>query len=120
MKFQDCKKILSCLVLTEAKKYKSQKTMKEIERELQVIKEKKHSPLTVDDLLGNSVTEAAFLNIRKLLLLYSLVPQSEAVGERGFSCMRMIMTNKIVNLDSECLEALMHLSHRKNLFLLKK
>ena len=58
--------------------------MKEKERELQVIQGKKQSPLTVDDLLGNSVIKAALPNIRKLLLLYSLVPQSEPVVKMGF------------------------------------
>ena len=81
------KNIKSCLALTEAKKYKSQKTMKERERELQVIQGKKQSPLTVDDLLGDSVIKAAFPNVRKLLLLYSLVPQSEPVVKMGFFCM---------------------------------
>ena len=88
--------------------------MKEIERELQVIQEKKQSPLTVDDLLDDSVIEVAFLNIRKLL--YLLVPQSEAVVERVFSFMKMIITDKKANLDSESLEALMCLSHR-NIYL---
>ena len=107
--------IKSRLALTKAKKYKSQKRMKEIEREFQVIHEKKQSPLKVDDLLGDSVNEAAFPNIRKLLL-YLLVPQSEAVAERSFSCMKMIMTEKRTNLDSECLEALIRLSHRNKSF----
>ena len=109
------KKHKSCLAL-EAKKYKSQKIMKEIERELQVIQEKKQSPLTVDDLIGNSVVEAAFLNIRKLLLLYLLVLQSEAVIERAFSYMKMIMTGKRTNLDSKSLEALILLSHKNKSF----
>ena len=90
--------------------------MKEIERELQVTQEKKQSPLTVDDLIGNSVVEAAFLNIRKLLLLYLLVLQSEAVIERAFSYMKMIMTGKITNLDSKSLEALILLSHKNKSF----
>ena len=90
--------------------------MKEIERELQVIQEKKQSPLTVNDLLGDSVIEAAFPTIRKLLLLYLLVPQSEAVVERCFPCMKMIMTDKRTNLDSESLEALIRLSHRNKSF----
>ena len=71
IKLLDWKKnIKSCLGLTEAKKYKSQKTMKEIERELQVIQKKKQSPLTVDDLLGNSVIEAAFPNIRPTVIIF--------------------------------------------------
>ena len=44
--------------------------MKKTERELQVIQERKQSPLTVDDLLGNSVIEAAFPNIRKLIVIF--------------------------------------------------
>ena len=110
------KNIKSRLALTETIKYKSQKAMKEIERELQVIQEKKQSQLIVGDLLGNLVIEAAFLNIRKLLLLYLLVPESEAVFERGFSCMKMIMTDKRTNLDLESLEALIRLSHRSKSF----
>ena len=90
--------------------------MKEIKRELQVIQEKKQSPLTVNDLLGNSVIKAAFPNIRKLLLLYLLVRQSEAVIERGFSCMKIIMTDDRTTLDSESLEALICLSHRNKSF----
>ena len=71
IKLLDWKKnIKSCLGLTEAKKYKSQKTMKEIERELQVIQKKKQSPLTVDDLLGNSVIEAPFPNIRPTVIIF--------------------------------------------------
>ena len=110
------KNIKSRLALAEGKKYKSQKTMKEIERELWVIQEKNQSPLTVNDWLGDSVIETAFPNIRKLLLLYLLVPQSEAVVERGFSCMKMIMTNKWINLDSESLKALICFSHRNKSF----
>ena len=103
--------IKSRLALTEAKKYKSQKTMKEIEREWQVIEEKLRSLLTVDDLLGDSVIDRGCLSEIKKPLLYLLVPQSEAVVERGFSCMKMIMTDRRTNLNSESLEAFMHLSH---------
>ena len=90
--------------------------MKGIERELQVIQERKHWPLSFDDLLDDSVIEAAFVNIRKLLLLYLLVPQSEAEVERGFSCVKMIMADKRTNLGSESLEALMRLFHRNKSF----
>ena len=110
------KNIKSCLALTEANKYKSQKTIKEIQRELLVTQKKQQSPLTVNDLLGDSVIEAVVPNIRKLLLLYLLVPLSEAVIERGFSCMKTIMTDKRANLDSESLEPLMCLSHRNKSF----
>ena len=83
---------------------------------MQVIQEKKQSALTVDGLLGDAVIGAAFSNIRKLLLLYLLLPQLEAVVERGFSCMKMIMTDKGTNLNSESLEALMRLSYRNKSF----
>ena len=73
--------------------------MIEIKRGLQVIHEKKQAPLTVDDLLSDLVIEVAFPNIRKLLLISLLVLQSEAVVERGFSCMNMVMTDKGANLD---------------------
>ena len=60
--------------------------------------------------------EAVFLNIRKLLVLYLLLPQSEAVVERSFLCKKMIMTDKKTNLVSESLEALKRLS-QKQIFL---
>ena len=77
------KNIESRLALTEATNHK--KTMKEIKREFELIQGKKQSPLTVDDLLGDVVIKAAFPNITKLVLLYSLVLQSESVTESGFS-----------------------------------
>ena len=62
-----------------------------------------------------------YLTIQLLMLLfqipgncycYILVPQSEAVVERGFSYMKLILTDKRTNLDSESLEALVHLPYR--------
>lgn len=57
--------------------------MKEIKRELVVIQEKKQSLLKVDN------------------LLYLLVPQSKAVVEKVFSCLRLIMTDKRTNKHSK-------------------
>ena len=76
----------SRLALTKAKKQKPQKTMKKIKRKLKLIQDKKQSQVPVDGLIGDVVIKAAFPNITKLVLLYSLVPQSEFVNESGFSC----------------------------------
>ena len=102
----------SRLALAEAKKYKSQKVVKELKKELHEVQQKIKIPLTAEDLLKDSVVEAAFPNIRRLLVLYILVPQSEAVVERGFSKMKLIMTDKRTNLDNDSLEALMRLSYK--------
>ena len=90
--------------------------MKTIERALQVIQEKKNSPLTVNDLLSYSVIEVVSPNLRKLLLLYLQALQSKSVIERSFSCMKMIMINKRINFDSGSLVALTCLSHRNKFF----
>ena len=87
---------------------------------MQVIQQKKQSPLTVADFLGASVVKTAFPNISKLLLLYLLVPQSEAVIESGFSCMKMIMAYKRTTWDSEKFEGLMRLPKRNKSFYAKE
>lgn len=104
----------SRLALAEAKKYKPQKVVKELKKELHEAQQKCKTPITAEDLLKDTVVEAAFPNIRKLLLLYILIPQSEAVVERGFSKMKLIMNDKRTNLDNESLEALMRLSYKAN------
>ena len=55
--------------------------IKAIEREIVETKGKILAPVTALDLLDNSVVESVFLNIRKFLHLYVLIPQSEAVVE---------------------------------------
>ena len=56
--------------------------MKEIEDELSLITEKVHNPLSVKDLLQDSVIETAFPIIQRLLKIYILIPLSEAIVER--------------------------------------
>ena len=50
-------------------------------------------------------------SIYRLLKFYLLIPHSEAIVERGFSKMKLIMTKKRTDLDSKNLDALMHLSY---------
>ena len=69
------------------------------------------SPVTAIGLLADSVLTSAFPNIYILLRLYVLVPQSEAVVERGFSRMKLTMNERRTNLDQKSLEALMRISH---------
>lgn len=105
------RKFLVYFCINKSQKYKSQKAIKEIERELQVIWEKKQSPLIVSDYLAIQVLRLPFW-ILENLLFYLLVPQSEALIERGFLYMKMIMTDRRTDLDSENLEELMCLPHR--------
>ena len=55
--------------------------------------------------------ESVFPNIQKLLCLYVLIPQSEAVVERGFLKMKLIMTNKCTRLEPDSLDSLMRISY---------
>ena len=57
------------------------------------------------------MVESTFPNIGKLLRLYVLIPQSEAVVERGFSKMKLIMTDKRTRLEPESLDFLMRISY---------
>ena len=99
------------LLNANAQKYKSQSDIKVIESQLSEAKKKTSFPITALELLSDNVLESAFPNIRRLLSLYVLIPQSEAVVERGFSRMKTIMTDKRTNLDPKSLEALMRISH---------
>ena len=66
-------------------------------------------PLTVEDLLDDSVISLAFPNIRRLLSIYMLIPSSEAVVERWFSTMGQILTKKRRGLDNDSLDMLMRI-----------
>ena len=87
--------------------------MKEIEDELSLIAEKVHNPLSVEDLLQDSVIETAFSSIQRLQKIYVLTPMSEVIAERGFSKMGQIVTKKRTALDDNILEMLMHISYSK-------
>ena len=63
-----------------------------IKRETVETKSKTLALVTALDLLDNSVVESAFSNIRNLLRLYVLIPQSE-----GFS--KINMTDKCTSLE---------------------
>ena len=99
------------LICANAQKYKPRQEIKAIEREIVETKGKILAPVTALDLLDDSVVESAFPNIRKLLRLYVLLPQSEAVVERGFSKMKLIMTDKRTRLEPESLNSLMRISY---------
>ena len=103
----------SKLSVVNAQKYKTRKRLKEIEDEISNITEKVRNPLSVEDLLRDSVIETAFPNIRRLLKIYVLIPMSEAIVERGFSKMGQIVTKKRTALDDDSLEMLMRISYHK-------
>ena len=107
------KSLKSRFLLIDAHKYKTRKQLKAIEDELEVVKQKKASPLSVEDVLQDFVVETAFPNIRRLLKIYVLIPMSEAVVERGFSKMGQIMTKKRTALDDSSLDTLMRISYHK-------
>ena len=83
-------------------------------RELKDIEAKCKLPLNALDLLNDGVIESAFPNVKILLRLLALIPQLEAVVERGFSKMKLIMTNKRTNLDPKSLQSLMRISFKSN------
>ena len=98
------KSLKSKFDLFNAQKYKTKKRLKEIEDKLSLIAEKVHNPLSVEDLLQDSVIETAFPSIQQLLKIYVLIPMSEAIVERGFSKMGQIVTKKRTTLDYNSLE----------------
>ena len=77
---------------------------------------KRKSPLNTLDLRNDGIIESAFPNMKILLRLLVLIPQSEAAVERGFSKMKLIMTDKRTNLDPKSLESLMSISFKSNAF----
>ena len=99
------------LICANAQKYKPTWEIKAIERDIVEAKGKILAPVTALDLLDDSVVESTFPNIRKFLRLYVLLPQSEAVLERGFSKMKLIMTDKRTRLEPESLDSLMRISY---------
>ena len=99
------------MICANAQKYKPTREIKVIEREIVEAKGKILAPVTALDLLDDSVVESAFPTLRKLLRLYVLLPQSEAVVERGFSKMKLIMTDKRSRLEPESLDSLMRISY---------
>ena len=105
------KSLTAKLICTSAQKYKRTQEIKVIETEIAETKGKILAPVTALDLLDHSVVESAFPNIRKLLRLYVLIPQSEAVVERGFSKMKLIMTDKRTRLEPESLSSLIRISY---------
>ena len=69
--------------------------------------------MAVENLLDDTVLSTAFPNIRRLLKFYVIIPFSEAVIERSFSKINLIMTKKRCSLDSINLDALMRILFRK-------
>ena len=101
----------SKLLIANAEKYKSQQDIHVIENVLSELQKRQDSPITALELLSDNVIESAFPNTHYLLCLLVLVPHSEAVVERGFSKMKLIMTDKRTRLDPKSLETLMRISH---------
>ena len=74
------------------------------------------SPGAVENVLDNTVLPTAFRTIKRLLKVYIIILSSEAVIERGFSKMNLIMTKKRCSLDSIILDTLMQISFRKKIW----
>ena len=71
------------------------------------------SPGAVENVLDNTVLPTAFQTIKRLLKVYIIIPSPEAVVERRFSKMNLIMTKKRCSVDSINLDTLMQISFRK-------
>ena len=89
------------LSLVKANKSSAQKEIKSLEIELENIKNRKENPLSATDILEDNVVSSAVPSIRYLLKLFVLVPMSEAVVERGFSKMKLTLTDKPTRLDNK-------------------
>ena len=98
------------LICANAPKYKPTPEIKVTKIGIVETKGKILALVTAIDLLGDSVVESALPNLRKLLRLCVPFPQSEAVVERGFSKMKLIMTDKRTRLEPESLDSLMRIS----------
>ena len=83
-------------------------------RELKDIEAKCKLPLNALDLLNDGIIESAFPNVKILLRLLVVIPQSEAVVKRGFSKIKLIMIDKRTNLDPKSLESLIRISFKSN------
>ena len=104
-------KITAQLSLAKANKRSTNKEIKWLEIELGNIKNRKEHPLSVNDILEDNLVSSAFPSIRYLLKLFVLVPMSEVVVERGFSNMKLTLTDKRTRLDNKSLDALMRMSY---------
>ena len=108
------KALQSSIRHAESQSYVSQRTLKALESELKSVQERIAFPIKAIDLLDDQVVADAFPHVRRLLVLYVLVPQSEAVVERLFSKMKLIMTDRRTSLDPVSLEALLRIAHNSN------
>ena len=80
------------LKLVKAHKYKTS-CLRKPESQLYIIDEKVNNPLSVEDLLKDTVIETVFPNIRKLLK--TCLKSLEAPVEWGFSKMGRIITENV-------------------------
>ena len=99
--------------LKKGDKYATKKSIDILEKELEHLNTKIENPVLVEDLLRDIVVESVFPNVRRLLIIYPLVPYREAVVEHCFSKVGQIMTKKRCLLDGDSLDLFMHISHNK-------
>lgn len=69
--------------------------------------------LTIDDHLKVVVIWASSPNIRRLLVIYEIIPHTEAVLECGLSRLGQIATKKLCAFNDENLNMPLRISHRK-------
>ena len=84
-----------------------------LQKELEHLNTKTENPVLVEHLLRDIVAESTFPNVRRLLIIYLLLPHTETIVERGFSKMSQIMTKKRCSLDDNSLDLLMCISRNK-------
>ena len=69
----------------------TKKSIRRLEIEIEGAVAKVKNPVTVKDLVKDCVVSGAFPYIRRLLVIYVIIPHAEAVVEHGFSKMGQIM-----------------------------
>ena len=104
------RKITAKLSLVKANKSSPKKEIKPLETELENIKNRKEHTLSVNNILEDNIVSSTFPSIRYLLELFVLLPMSEAVIERGFSKMKLTLTDNRTQLDNKSLDALIRMS----------
>ena len=103
----------SKLELKKDGKFATKKSIDMLEKGLEHLNTKIENPVLVEDLLRDIVVESLLPNVWPLLIIYLLVPRTEAVAERGFSKKSQIMAKKRCLLDDNSLNLLMRISHNK-------
>ena len=74
------------------------------------MKNRQEHPLSINDILEDNNVPLAFPNTHYLLKLSVLVSMSDAAIKRGFSKIKLTLTDKRIQLGNKSLDALMKMS----------